>query len=149
VAITSGQQPGAPTFVAPSQGVVQRQIVLLESENVVRRAIDMVGAERIAGGKMPPPALAGILTRMFSPLSFADATYVAVRNALSVVPAPQTDFIRVFFRHRDPQIAVEFTNALVRSFTDRYFQIYSNSYAVAFFSEQKQKSEEAFAQTSA
>lgn len=72
----------------------------------------------------------------------------AARAGLRVTHEPLTDLIRVSFRHRDPELAVNFTNALVHSFTERYYDLYTNASAVNFFWQRHKESEEAFAKAS-
>ena len=134
--------------------VARPQIALLESENVIRQAISVVGATNLYPATMTASGSqvdrAGISTfRIFKPLASVDAAYIAAKGSLSVRPEPQTDLIRVNFRHANPKLAVDFTDALVQSFTERYYQLYSNIGAVSFFWEQQKQSDEAFARTSA
>jgi polysaccharide biosynthesis transport protein len=128
------------------------QLTLLESETVVRRAIAIVGEERIyranAGTQQRPKPLEWLRSwvRYFNPnltfeLSSADNAYMYVKKNLTIRSEPQTDIILIAFKSPDAHVAVEFTNALVQSFSRRYFEIYGNTGALGFFADQKQKSE--------
>ena len=136
---------------APEQ-FARPQITLLESETVVRRAVSAVGGERLyrakTGGLQLPQIARGPLKSLFPALSLNDYAYMTAKKNLTIRQEPQTDIIMVTFRNSDPRVAVDFTNALVRSFSQRFFEVYSNTGAVDFFWEQKKKSEEAFTRTS-
>lgn len=136
---------------APEQ-FARPQITLLESETVVRRAVSAVGGERLyrakTGGLQLPHIARGPLKSLFPALSLNDYAYMTAKKNLTIRQEPQTDIIMVTFRNSDPRVAVDFTNALVRSFSQRFFEVYSNTGAVDFFWEQKKKSEEAFTRTS-
>jgi uncharacterized protein involved in exopolysaccharide biosynthesis len=157
---------------APPEQFARPQITLLESETVIRRAISAVGAERLYPSKPradhePQNAKADFLgastkfifqsleaptravfQRLFPVLPVDDHAYINAKRHLTIRQEPQTDIIIVTFRNADPHVAVEFTNALVHNFRQRYFEVYSNTGAVDFFWEQKRKSEEAFARSS-
>jgi succinoglycan biosynthesis transport protein ExoP len=119
--------------------IARSQTALLESENVIRGAIGVVGVEGVR------PASSLWLQSGRDP---TDDAYVAAKNALRVRTEPYTSLIRVTFRHGDPKFAVDFTKALVQSFTDKHFELYSNVNAVAFFSAQQKQSNQAFARAS-
>jgi uncharacterized protein involved in exopolysaccharide biosynthesis len=157
---------------ARPEQIARPQIALLESENVIRRAVAMIGSKQLYPPKIKPgeavPVTAGINARaadiaadppatersllgvlqLFKPLSADDTAYLAAKRSLSVKPEPQTDLIRVSFRHSNPASAVEFTEAVVHSFIERYYQIYANSAAVTFFWDQQKRSDEAFQRAS-
>lgn len=126
---------------APPEQFARPQITLLESETVIRRAVTVVGGERM----YPAKTARGL----FRTLSISDNAYVNARKNLKIRQEPQTDIILVTFRHSNPRVAVDFTNAVVRTFVHRYFEVYSNTGAVDFFWEQKKKNEDAFLRASA
>ncbi len=132
----------------PLEQIARPQITLLESETVIRRALTAVGSER-----MYPAKKAGGLSRFLpiedGPLSVDDNAYINARKNLRIRQEPQTNIILVTFRHRDPRIATEFTDAVVRTFIHRFFEVYSNTGAASFFWDQKKKSEEGFLRASA
>ena len=113
------------------------QIPLFSSEDVIRSAIAEVG-------------IAKLFTEdtLQSSLKPEDQAYVLARRALEVELEPQTDLIRVSFRHNDPAIAAEFVRVLVNKFSDRYYEIYQNAGTVTFFQEQKDQAANEFAQAS-
>ena len=66
-------------------------------------------------------------------------SYLRVLQSLSVRAEPKTDIIRVSFRHRDPQVAARFANAVAARYIDRQVEITNNSSTLAFL--QKQRSQ--------
>ena len=139
------------------------QIALLESEDVIRHTISLIGADKLypnnsSGSSKEtglfdawPDALARYAElarqiferrRLQPALSADDRAYLAVRATLDVRPEPQTNLIRVAFRHLSPRIAVDFTNKLIQSFIERYFQLYGNITAITFLKEQNRRSDE-------
>ena len=79
-----------------------------------------------------------------------DEAYVSAKKALKVRQEGVSDIISVAFRHRDPKLAVAFTNALIEIFTARYLQLYRNSSdSVLFFLEQKKENRAALEKASA
>jgi uncharacterized protein involved in exopolysaccharide biosynthesis len=122
--IGAQSQPGHLTRVA---------VALFESENVIRRAIEIVGLNN-----MRP-----------TPTESVDAAYIYAKKALSVRQEGLSDFIRIKFTHPDPKLAVAFTNAIVESFTARYLRLYGNSSAVSFFVEQQKQNRLALERASA
>ena len=145
---------------ARPEQLARPQIVLLESESVLRQAIAAVGPELInppakrtvatsiselfnlAGAALAATEVEPSEHRKTNPeLSVPDAAYVAARKSLSVRAEPQTEIIKISFQHPAPQVAVKFTTALVDAFTDRYFKLYSNSDAVAMFWEHQKRAD--------
>jgi len=126
---------------APPEQFARPQITLLESETVIRRAVTAVGSERM----YPAKTARGL----FRTLSIGDNAYINARKNLKIRQEPQTDIILVTFRHSNPRVAVDFTNAVVSTFIHRYFEVYNLTGAVDFFWDQKKKSEEAFLRASA
>ena len=120
---------------------VRSQVGLLESEGVIRSAIGRVGASNLSSTDDWFP--------FSEPVSREDRAFTVAKQNLNPRFEPFTDLIRIAFRHGDQKVAVDFTNALIQSFIDRYHELYSNSSAVSFFLEQQKHSTEAFARSSA
>ncbi len=149
------------TFGRPRPEQMARpQMVLLESESVVRKAIETVGVERLfprlaakwaRSNQLPTDdATAKPSRRLFGErLSPRDEVFVATRAAIQVRSEQNTELIRIFFRHENPALAVEFTNAWLQAFTERYFQIYSSAAAVSVLWDQQKRSSEIFEHASA
>ena len=124
-----------------SEQAARSQIALIESEDVIRRAVADVGASTL----FPTIESEDVIRRvaaevgastLFPPPSARRAchrAYVSAEKSLTVRFEPFTDLICVSFRHREPRPAVAFVNALVRRFTERYLELYSNAGAVSFF----------------
>src|SRR5262249_6062975 len=107
----------------PQPGHLAVAVALFESENVIRRAIDMVHLDNIRP----------------TPTASEDEAYISAKKSLSVRQEGTSDLIRVKFKHNNPKIAAAFTNAVVESFTARYLELYKNSSAVSFFVEQQKQ----------
>ena len=52
-----------------------------------------------------------------------DRAYIAAKRKLAVRYEPQTDNIRLSFRHTSRRLAVHFVHTLVENFTRRYFEL--------------------------
>ena len=166
---------GSKSSAQRPEQVALPYVVLLQSENVIKTAVEAVGTDNLYPGKSSLPRyvleraldIAGKALkpfgievrepqgepyagpfRVFKPLPAADAAFFSAAKALNVRPEPQTDLIRVSFRHDDPRLAAEFVNALIQSFTERYFTLFSNARVVSFFWEQQKKSDQEFGRAS-
>jgi uncharacterized protein involved in exopolysaccharide biosynthesis len=113
------------------------QVALLESEDVIRQTISAVGAAELYPDQGPD-----------AHLTPEDRAYIAAKKKLVVKYEPQTDIIKISFRHTNPHLAVEFGRTLVEKFMRRYFELYSNEKTVAFFWDQQKKSREEYVQAS-
>ncbi len=139
---------------APPEQFSRPQVTLLESETVVRRAVTEVGSERMYPAKTTPGlfdklSIGDNAPGLLQKLSVEDNAYINARKNLKIRQEPQTDIILVSFRHANPKVAVDFTDAVVRTFIHRYFEVYSNTGAADFFWEQKKKNEQTFLRASA
>jgi uncharacterized protein involved in exopolysaccharide biosynthesis len=106
------------------QRQAEAAIALLGSENLIKEAIEAVGASNMY------PASADDI----------DKAYLSAQGALTVREEKLlSEVIQIKFRHRDPNLAVSFTNALLNSFTVRYARLNSNDRAVAFYVYQQQQ----------
>jgi polysaccharide biosynthesis transport protein len=125
------------------------QIALLESEEVIRRAIDKVGAKKFAS---QPSHISQWLEKIKGRsrrLSAPDAAFLEIRDALDARFEPNTSLITVRFRDNDPLVSKDVTNALVDSFTERYYEVYSGGGGVNFFRAQQKRSAKNFEDLSA
>jgi polysaccharide biosynthesis transport protein len=133
-------KPGLYGVDAPSPRAeenVRSHVYLLESEDVIRQAVGVVGATRL----YPDYQTDGYLKA-------EDHAYALAKKNLAVKHESLTDIIRVAFRHPDPRLAVEFAQAIVEKFAGRYSDLYTNEKAVAFYRERKEKSREEFIRAS-
>ena len=151
-----GDPTGArPVPVSPVPGrLAQPAVALLESENVIKRAIEMVGVNTMrpeeAGTFIRLVSVITMLPELFRVDTPLDEAYVSVKKALKVRQEGVSDIISIAFRHRDPKLAVVFTNALINVFTARYLELYRNSNdSVSFFLGQKKENRAALAKASA
>jgi polysaccharide biosynthesis transport protein len=132
--IVSGQIGASPQSDATNRAAISAAILeqrlnslvqILQSEEVVRRAILSEGAATLF-----PQEASGAAARGRSP---EDAAYKAVNRALTVRVEPNTNLLRVAFRHTDPTLAVHFVRELVHEFIDRSLELENDSAAVGFF----------------
>jgi polysaccharide biosynthesis transport protein len=161
LAVHPGLYSVTPDKSAPAVSRVEllalSQIALLQSEDVIRGAIATVGPERLN----PPNAddsawLKGLLPVDMGALwplpkrelLVADAAFIRAKSSLTVRQESLTNLIRISFRHPSPVIAVEYTRALVDSFTKKYLEVYNNAAAASFFEEQRQQSRDGLARAS-
>lgn len=144
---------------------VNTQVYIIESEEVLKNAIDKVGeellryrSERGDSGHGLSSYLRDMAKKYLQSLLDDGATQVEtkeslenekqrnsnavlldVRSRMKVQVERNTDLLRVSFRHRDPVLAARFTNALVNSFLDRTFNLYGNPESLKFFVEQEKE----------
>jgi uncharacterized protein involved in exopolysaccharide biosynthesis len=94
---------GRGRTLSASEQPVEAAIALLVSENLIKTAIETVGASNM----YPAPG------------NDIDKAYRSADRALTAKRQGLSNVIRIEFRHRDPNLAVSFTNALLSSFTTR------------------------------
>lgn len=108
---------------------VNSQIELLNSELVLRSAIQSVG-----DGRLYPRSADGEVSKLLDFLGIArkeisneDRAYKSAARALKVQLEPRTSMIRVSFRHEDPRLAASFVNALTESYLSKYRALYTQA----------------------
>ncbi|SFV16223.1 Uncharacterized protein involved in exopolysaccharide biosynthesis [Methylobacterium sp. 174MFSha1.1] len=72
-----------------------------------------------------------------------------LRTAYNVRSEPNTDIIRLTFRHPDPIVAQEFASDLLKSFLDRHGEVYAKPGEADFIAKQTQSFEREFGRASA
>lgn len=159
VSIQPTDRPGVPPLSV--EQAARSQIALLQSEDVIRRAIDKVGVAELKPAAVEAATnrstkvgtfFRGMLKRVRGEsegLSPADAVFVAVGDAIDARVGANTNLIHLAFKHRDAAVAKRFTQAWVESFVDRYYELYSNGNAVSFFQNQQLRSAASFKDASA
>lgn len=128
---------GKTSSDARAEAMARSQIPLFESEDVLRSAITQTGVQKLYKE-----------SELRGPLKPEDQAYVLARRSLDVQLEPQTDLIRVSFKHGDPTIAAEFVRLMIGKFSQRYYEIYQNAGTVTFFQEQREQAAGDFAQAS-
>jgi uncharacterized protein involved in exopolysaccharide biosynthesis len=132
--IISGQIGASPqsdgtSRVAISAALVEQtlnsQAQILQSEEVVRRAIRSEGPAMLFPEETSRAAVRGGSTE--------DAAYKAANKALTVRVEPNTNLLRITFRHKDPKLAANFVRDIVQKFIDRNLELESDSAALGFF----------------
>jgi succinoglycan biosynthesis transport protein ExoP len=154
---------GVETATVRADQNVRSQVALLESEDVIRQTIGAVGAAELYPNQEARGNLIDVISQIVAAVGAAelypnqgadgyltaeDRAYIAAKRKLAVRYEPQTDIIRISFRHTSPHLAVDFVRTLVEKFTRRYFELYTNEKAVAFFWDQQKQSREEYVQTS-
>jgi uncharacterized protein involved in exopolysaccharide biosynthesis len=133
---------------------------IVESEEVIRQAAEKVGLTKLVGPINSPlivtlramPVIGEIISfftthsqREITPL---DRAVPALRNALEVKREPNSQIIRISFRHKDPVTAAIFVDAVAQSFVDRQLVLFSRPGAAEFYQRQKDKFDEEIRQAS-
>lgn len=122
-----------------------------ESDEVVREAIGKIGLEKVAPMSRPPgrsifARIRGFLLGADSvPQPEADLLEFAlplIKRNVSVRSEPNTNILRIGFRHPNAKIAADFSNALAQAFVDRQIDLFSRPGAAEFFQRQKKRFEE-------
>ena len=154
---------GVETATLRADQNARSQVALLESEDVIRQTIDAIGAAELYPNQEARGYLMVVVRQIIAAagaaelypnqgaggyLTAEDRAYIAAKRKLAVRYEPQTDNIRLSFRHTSPRLAVHFVHTLVENFTRRYFELYTNEKAVAFFWDQQKKSREEYVQAS-
>lgn len=115
---------------------VNSQIELLNSEFVLRSAIQSVGDSRLYPNRPDGEfaKLKGFLGIARHEMSNEDRAYKSVVRALKVQLEPRTSMIRVSFWHENPRLAASFVNALTESYMSKYRALYTQAGAADFLS---------------
>jgi uncharacterized protein involved in exopolysaccharide biosynthesis len=138
--IVSGQIGGSPQTEAVNRAAISAAVIeqrlnsqaqILQSEEVVRRTIRSEGVTNLF-----PEEAARAAARGRSP---EDTAYKATTKALTVRVEPNTNLLRVSFRHTDPGIAVNFVKSLIQNFIDRNLELERDIGAVGFFEKMQAK----------
>lgn len=120
----SGQQGGGAGALDGTK-MVQSEVQLIQSDDVLRRAVEQVGPAELfpsVGGRR----LGGLLP----PAGFVEQEAAAVKrfhNDLRVDNDPGTNVIRVSFTSADRDISIAAVQALVTAYTDRRRDVYSGN----------------------
>lgn len=127
------------------------QIALMESEEVIRRAIDKVGLPKLEADPAAhvAPHVEAWLNRLRQrskdvEVGVLDLAYIQVADAVDARFEPNTNLIRLRLRDGDPILARELASAVIDSFVDRYYELYSGGGAVGFFQDQQKRSAKNF-----
>ena len=148
---------GGQTGLDPSPDGAPKQVEtpaalsrIAESEEVVSKAIDAVGVETLVPDLKPNTLslFARLRARIFPstigperPLTALEAFLPRIRLGLTVRNESNSDVIRIAYRHRDPDVAARFANAVAQAFVDRQALLYSRPGAANFFLTQQQRFE--------
>ena len=158
ISIQPTDRAGVPLSV---EQAARSQIAILQSEEVIRRAIDKVGVDKLisvsSDDKAAPQTRSGVFFRGLmrslrggsNRLSPADAAFIAVSDALDARVGANTNLIHLVYKNSNPEVAKSFTKAWVESFVARYYELYSNGNSVSFFRDQQARSIDTFKEASA
>lgn len=132
----NNSNPPKAADARPDQ-TARAQIPLMQSEDVLRSAIADFGMDKLYSE-----------AELKGSLKPADQAYVIAKRQLTAELEPQTDMVRVSFRHNNPDVAAEFVKMVISKFSNRYYEIYQNAGTVTFFTDQKDQAAAEFAQAS-
>ena len=156
--------------IAAHERIVRSQIVVIESEAVLRRALQRLGTSKLyperdsaPGSEIAQlqsalrpyvpdwavhwivPARSGDIDRASSPGGVSeDKAYLASKRAMRIEALPNTNIIRIGFRHPDPQLAANFVNEVAASYITRSLELSHDTKAGIFFVEQRKKYNERY-----
>ena len=148
-ALADGSQVKRQETPLSVEQAARSQIALLQSEEVIRRAIDKVGADKLVSQPGYISQWLETIKGRSRRLSAPDTAFLEIRDVLDARFEPNTSLITVRVRNNDPLVSMDVTNALVDSFTDRYYEVYSGGGGVNFFREQQKRSAKKFEELSA
>lgn len=103
--------------------VVESEVSIIGSADVVRATIDEVGADRLFPDRMTwwRPVLA-----LLRPGDDGDRRVRRFRDALSVRTQSGSNIIQVSFSHPDREVAIQTTDTLIRKYLDRRHRLFEN-----------------------
>jgi uncharacterized protein involved in exopolysaccharide biosynthesis len=145
---------GSPEALGSSQETSTSMVRIVESEEVIRQAVEKVGLTKLVGpidssprGTFQAMPVIGEFFSFFAPSSRREITALdravpALSNALAVTHEPRSQVIRISFRHKDPVTAANFVDAVAQSFIDRQLVLFGRPGAADFFQAQKAKFDE-------
>jgi uncharacterized protein involved in exopolysaccharide biosynthesis len=150
--------------VAAQERMIQSQIVIVGSEAVLRQALHRIGAitlfpelepnlsrtfaalQSLVQDNLPrwafdfaPSTPAMKATPATGGFSSEDRAYLAAKKATKIDAVPNTNIIRISFRHTDPRLTAVFVNEIAASYIARNFELARESSAGVFYQEQRQK----------
>lgn len=126
---------------------------ILESEEVIRAAIERVGLAQVlrrpAGGRLfgflPVGALPSGAPPEGTPAGpeagDVDAAVRQVTRRLSVATEPTSEVVKLVYRDASPTLAAAFANAVTQAFIAKYAELHQRPGAVDFFRRQKARFE--------
>ncbi len=125
----------------PVAQVINTEVVILRSDEVIGSVVAAVGPEVLYPGLMESQEAAAAdraaggddaAGAVRTPLALATRRFA---NNLRVEGLPDTQVIRVSFQHPDPQLAADAVNLLVDRFQERHLWAFSQAQATAFLEE--------------
>jgi capsular exopolysaccharide synthesis family protein len=125
------QQGRSPIlFNSSREEGINSKVEILKGRNLLKEVIIRLGINTIYPGITEDPASAsgGSL-----PLEKA---ILSAERGLSVEAIPDSDIIRINFKHKDPLISAQFVNELVSVFLDYHLSLYKESEKYDFLEEQ-------------
>jgi polysaccharide biosynthesis transport protein len=156
-----GQQQQQAPYPDTLRYQINSQIFIIESEDVLRQAIDKIGPQTLfrdrpgsrlsyrAGMIFSPwteQLVPGNLRKFFSdiayftrsdePRSESDRALINVRKNLAVSAEKDSQVLSLTFRHEDPKVAENFLQLVVNGFLKRNADLSGNAVAPSFFRQQ-------------
>jgi polysaccharide biosynthesis transport protein len=144
------------------------QIYIINSEDVLRQAIDEFGPQKLFPDDVQspfqraiillPPALAAAVSKVSGSLQFkspdegrsdVDRALLKVKKRLAVNLEKDSQILSLTFRHPDPKVAEQFLALVVRDFLQRQSDLSGNAAAPAFFREEAARYRDEYKRVSA
>ncbi|OFX18866.1 MAG: hypothetical protein A2V77_17220 [Anaeromyxobacter sp. RBG_16_69_14] len=113
-----------PLMPVTPEEVLNSEAQVLTSENLIRDAIEALGARRLY-------PVRGLLGRLRGTLNLAEAAR-RFRKDLSTAPVKRSSVLHVKFKHGDPAIAAEALHVLLDLYKQRHLEIVFNDTTLRF-----------------
>jgi uncharacterized protein involved in exopolysaccharide biosynthesis len=144
------------------------QIYIINSEDVLRKAISEFGPQRLYPDhktsvswqmlSVLPPSLSAIILKIADAIrpetpdegrSDMDRALLKVKKRLAVNLEKDSQILSLTFRHEDPKIAEQFLALIVRDFLQRQADLSGNAEAPAFFRQEAARYQDEYKKASA
>jgi uncharacterized protein involved in exopolysaccharide biosynthesis len=107
----------APPVLFDQERIVESEIQILTSRDLVRRVLETIGLEEVYHDLAENPP------RGITPL---EAGIREMQDNLTIAKAKDSNVIKIAFQHEDPQIAQKALALLVAFFTEKHLEVFSN-----------------------
>lgn len=119
---------------------IKSQVRLAQSDDVIADAVKLIKAREPAepeAGTANTSSISSLITSLLKSTSAGTENVKRVQASLRAEVEPNTDLIRIAFRHVDPERAALYANRIAGSLVDRQVKLYANPLAAQFFKERE------------
>lgn len=119
---------------------IKSQVRLAQSDDVIADAVKLIKTREPVEPKNDTASASSIsllITSLLKSTSADTENVDRVRASLRAEVEPNTDIIRIAFRHVDPERAALYANQIAGSLVDRQVKLYANPLAAQFFKERE------------